>query len=212
MKKFLLTLVMIAAMVNTVSSQEIKLFKEYTYGLSQAEVQKKSKAKICGEGFPDNILCGPKQVSFADLQWWQVFSFEGGALRQVMLFKKQFNPSSFSYITNTIKNNKFLLVAMAADDDHLDLIEIRLQDSEVANTKLKNLLAKEGSAKKVTYAFCEETPITPLISDKNIHNLSELLYNSSPFLRVVEVSKTNDSIVINFFIRLSYLAGKKETF
>ena len=87
MKKIFACLLLLMLAIPACAEETIPLFKDYYYGMSKADVQKKSGAIPCLHENLLGNLCMTKPIAFGKQQWEQVFLIEDNKLGAVLLAK-----------------------------------------------------------------------------------------------------------------------------
>lgn len=200
MKIFFITACIFAFLVSPASAdQNPKIYKDFYYGMPIAEVAKVSGATPCEEAELQGNLC-IESVNFGGLEWGQVFLIEDDKLVSVMLAGED-SEDTFSTLTNVLKNSGYFMVMGVNGNSTIDTIALMSQGKDVLVNKAIEFFSQDYES--MTCVFLENSLIKEVNKKvKTLNSLGTLLMNAPSDAREIEITRDNESMIIQFCLPL----------
>ncbi len=194
---------MICIIFNTVAfGDDIKLYKDFSYGTSKGDILKIKDIYDCSDEIGEDAL-GVDNNTFAGLEMSLVFIFSEEKLVKVSLIF-DYDEDKYIKLFGAI-NSKFTLISIHGDDKQLDLITLYKKEPGNAMSKIndfENIALGKGN---ITYIFFDKEnsqKFSPKVS-----NALELIQKSAEDAREVDFEIISDEDDVGIFI--SFIAPKK---
>lgn len=215
MKTLVACLLALALAVPALAAEEkIPLFKNFTYGMTKAEVQKEAKAVPCEDARLEGELCLPGTAKFGNQDWEQVFMFEGDKLAAVILARDYSDKSAVNAL-QTIMGNKYLLLMVTNGTKQLDVIDIVAKGKGASlDAAIAAFERESANAEALTYSLFADKQIKGLLQGGRSKNITEFIQNAPRDLRSVEIIRASNNVLLVKFLApkaaLQDMLGKKD--
>lgn len=202
MKRLVVALLLMLVIPSVAFTEDtVPLFKEFYYGQSKADIQKKNGIQPCEEA-GEGALCLSSQPFAGAPDWEQLFIFEGDRLVMVALVN-DLTESLYTRTVGAVSGNNFLPIVMQSGSRYFDLIaEVRAKGQTEAQNEFAQFEASalnEGNG--LTYTFVDSDSLKSVA--KKSSGFSDFIQKVSLNLRGVEIEVSNE------FIYVRFLAPKK---
>jgi len=163
-------------------ASDVKLYKNFTFGLSHNEVQEMTKAYDCSNDFGKGALCQLNQ-SFLNHNYDVSYRFIENKLVDILLLS-EFNYEVY-YTTLQKIGKKFQLIGMLSEGNTFDFIVERkkYKDTEYFNEITK--FERKGLSKNdLTYIFIDKENFNNFLNQA--YNMQNLIQLSSENVREID--------------------------
>lgn len=196
------------------AEEKIPLFKNFTYGMTKAEVQKEAKAVPCEDPRLEGELCLPGTAKFGNQDWEQVFMFEGDKLAAVGLAREYSDKSAVNAL-QTIMGNKYSILMLANGAKQLDVIDMVVKGKAASlDAAIAAFERESANAEALTYSLFADKQIKELLQGGKSKNITEFMQNAPRDLRSVEIIRAGDNGLLIKFLApkaaLQDMLGKKD--
>lgn len=185
------------------------LFKEFSYGMPQAEVQAKTGAKPCNVEELENALCQENLVNFAGIEWEQLFIIEENQLVAVALVREDDAQAVVSVATALTKNG-FTIGMLQTPGGSVDVLDaIKKGGAEFAQSLIITLEQGYSGDGCIFYTFLEKSGLEEAAKRK-IGTLTEYLRTASKNSRGVELYREEGLLMVRFIAPAQALAALRQ--
>lgn len=210
MKKIFVCLLLLMLAVPACAEENIPLFKDYYYGMSKADVQKKSGAIACQHENLLGSLCMTKPISFGNQQWEQVFLIEDNKLGAVLL-AKDIDAQSLVAVMQTVTSNGYVLLSMSTGSKQFDLINtVHTKGKNSINAEMTKFEAEAQNAQELAYGFFEAEKVKPLIAKSDVISFGDFVAKAPVNLRSVEIKRTGDILSVQFLAPIAAIQDMRK--
>lgn len=201
MKTLFACLFALALTVPALAAEEkIPLFKNFTYGMTKAEVQQVAKAVPCVDASLEGELCLPGTIKFGNQDWAQIFMFEGDKLAAVALIR-ELSETAIVNALQTIMGNDYTALMMQNGTKQFDVLAaIARGEGDNLSAAMDTFERESADADSLTFSLFENKHIKALAKNGKSKNITEFLQKAPRDLRSVDIIRAGDDALIVKFL------------
>lgn len=171
------------------NAASVRLFRDYSLGMSRQEVLARAGAYDCAELLGPDAVC-MDAVRFLEQEWSMDFSFSSRGLRTVSLrapFSRELYARAFAAL-----DERFELVALQSDAPQLDLVALwrGAADSGEASRRMAEYEAAGMARSNLVYVFLERGGVHEAL--QQARDVNELLADTRPGTRAAALALRKD--------------------
>ncbi len=182
MKKIILGIIAVIYLNSIANAEDVKLYKDYIFGMSKDKIKKEVKGYDCPEFFGQGLLCKDEE-KFVGEDVGVAFRFINNKLVSVILVS-EFTGENYIKFIGAL-NSKFQLVTMESNQKKIDfLFQMKKYEKSVF---LKNITDFEQSglaSGNIKYSFIDKNVFSNLAQSSS--NVTDLMMKANESIRAVE--------------------------
>ncbi len=209
MKKILMLALSLMLLATPCFAEEIKLFKNYSYGMSKEQVEETTNLIPCEAATLEGDLCTPHKITFLGEEWIQAFYFHNDELRYVGLFST-FTEGLLHKSLQGISQNGFVLMHIVSDSSAFDAVPYLPEGRDITLEALSTWEHENQNSQAFTYSLVEEKNLKQMIVERNVKSTASFIHKAPITTRMVEIELTSMSVTVKFLAPIKALEDHRK--